>query len=140
MHIRNYLVAGFTAVVVAFAIAGCSPVTNTGEQDSKTYMFTNVSDHTRRAFYTVGSTATAVTDSFGTTLTLTFNISNANQTIANPKAVISFQHGRSVTCQETDLRRLPSLNQTPTTWDLPCNRDFPKDTSTAQVTVTYGGN
>ncbi|TFH74447.1 hypothetical protein [Cellulomonas sp. HD19AZ1] len=86
--------------------------------------------------YAIGSSARGVTDGVGSRLTININVTNANGVVINPKAVITYADGTTDTCQETDLRRLPNLQASTTSWDLPCGDDFPEDISGASVVVT----
>jgi hypothetical protein len=98
-------------------------------------MFTEIGDQTNSDFYQIASTAQGTVDQFGAELTLVFVISNANGIKINPKATIRYTDGSVQECQETDLRRLPSLAKTTTSWDFPCGRTFLGDPAGAVVRV-----
>jgi hypothetical protein len=46
------------------------------------------------------------------TLTVPIEIVNANGTTYHPTATIKYADGTTVTCQETDLRRYPTVQKT----------------------------
>jgi hypothetical protein len=111
-----------TLALVALALSGCSGgPTASPTPSSQQVVFTEIDDQTNSDFYQIASTAQGTLDQFGAELTLGFVISNANGIKIKPKATIRYADG---SIQETDLRRLPSLVKTTTSWDFPCGPTF----------------
>ena len=125
----------FTAASVAVLCSACAPEPEAAPE-VRTVSFDDVTDETGSDYYTVASPIVGVVDEVGSRVTVPFEISNPNGIVFNPKVVIQFQDGATVTCQETDLRRLPSVQETTTEWDLPCAGDLPDDVSGATAVVT----
>jgi filamentous hemagglutinin family protein len=127
-----------TALLAMLVLAGCGGESKSSTDPSpstREVTFTEIDDQTDSDDYKIASSAQGSVDSFGAELTLGFIISNANGIIVNPKATIKYADGSTQTCQETDLRRLPSLAKSTTSWDFPCEASF-GDPAGAVVTVT----
>jgi len=88
--------------------------------------------------YRGGSTARGETlhmyGSSFSTLTVPIEIVNPNGTTYHPTATIKYADGTTVTCEETDPRRFPSVQQTTPQFRVPC--PYFKDPAGAVVTVT----
>ena len=132
------MVRGTVAVLcVLLATAACSPQERSDPTAPLVDVhFVGVRDATETGYYSIGPTARGVTSQVGSYLTIDIDVTNANSTVIDPKAEITYANGTTDTCQETDLRRLPSHVRTTTDWDLPCGRPFPTDVTGATVVVT----
>jgi hypothetical protein len=117
-------------------LAGCAAAEP--EPQTRRVEFAEVRDATGSEFYTV-TDAVGVSDQFGSRVVLFFDITNANQIKINPRATVRFADGGTMTCQEEDLRRLPSLVESTTDWDIPCDGAFPEvvEGATVEVVDTY---
>jgi hypothetical protein len=141
MH--NYGMSAMSAFALLacsmLALSGCSlelrEASSSLTPSNRHVMFTKIDDQTNSDYYKIASIAQGTVDRFGAELTLGFIISNANGIRINPKATIKYADGSTQECQETDLRRLPSLMKTTTSWDFPCGSTFFGDTAGAVVAV-----
>ena len=133
---RHAVAAASAALVIAASLTACAADEPDPVVAASRVTFSDVVDETASTDFTIGSTATGVTDESGSYLTIDINVSNANQIKINPAAAIVYPDGRETLCQEEDVRRLPSLEETTTTWDLPCAGSLQDDAAGAVVTVT----
>lgn len=131
---RHRLVLVLTAVV-SLGVAGCASSNTPTEDAVRSFSFTDVSDWTSSDYFTIGTPIAGISDQFGDRLTVPLVISHFNQIIINPKATVTFADGTKVTCQEEDLRRLPSLVESRTDVDLPCDGTFPDDADDAHIVI-----
>jgi hypothetical protein len=118
---------------LTLALTACS--TSPEPPKPQGFTFDTVIDQTGTGFYTVGTTARGVSDQFGDRLTLDININHANSITFSPVATIIYTNGTTLICEETDPRRHPSLVETTTTAEIPCDGSFPDDVDGASVTV-----
>ena len=79
--------------------------------------------------------ATLTTTGLGTELELTFTILKSNGIKFNPVSTITFPDGSVITCEADDLRRIPSLVDSSTSWDFACDGSFPEDSDRARLVV-----
>lgn len=126
--------AGLALGLGSFVLAGCSAAPEP-EPSPVVIQIEDVRDMAQSDYYQVGSPVVGTTDQFGSRLTITFRVTNANGTIFNPRAVVHLADGTTFECQETDLRRRPSLVATLTDWDLPCSSPLPEDVTGVSVAV-----
>ena len=123
------------AATTALSVTSCASSSTSANNATRTFTFTDVSDWTSSDYFTIGTPVTGTSDKFGDRLTAPLVISNYNQIIVNPKATVTFDDGTKITCQEEDLRRLPSLIETQTDVDLPCDGVFPEDADDAHIVI-----
>ena len=123
-------------LVLALAVTGCSTSAPSDESTPRSLSFTDINDWTGSDYYTVGSPIEGVSDTFGDRLMVPLLITHYNQTIINPEATVTFDDGTTFTCQEEDLRRLPSLVESTTDTELPCDGLFPEDATGGHIIVT----
>lgn len=132
---RGLLAAALVAGV--YGVSGCSSAENVDPTVPLVDVtFTDVQGELATDDYTIGTSARGVTDGVGSRLTISVEVANATGIVINPKAVSTYADGTTDTCQETDLRRLPNLLASTTSWDLPCGDDFPEYISGASAVVT----
>lgn len=123
------------AAAITLGVTGCSSSNTPAEDAVRSFSFTDVSDWTSSDYFTIGTPIAGTSDQLGDRLTVPLFISNFNQIIINPKATVTFTDGTKVTCQEEDLRRLPSLIESQTDVDLPCDGAFPDDADDAHIVI-----
>lgn len=120
--------------MLASFLSGCAA--SPEEEAPRLVQFDQIDDQTGTEYYSVGATASGIDDQFGSRITLNFAISHANRTTFSPLVHITFADGSTLTCEETDLRRLPALVEATTDWEFPCESSFPTNVSGATLVVT----
>ncbi|MHA7617414.1 hypothetical protein ACX12M_02735 [Cellulosimicrobium cellulans] len=135
MSPRVRVSATLGAVVVALAVGACSEPEP--EPSPVEVAYSDVSDETATDDgYDVNPTAVGFVDILGDwQLTLGFTITNPNGTKFDPVATVHGPDGDDVVCRVDDLRRLPSVKETTTDWDLPCDGPLPTDPEGVTITV-----
>lgn len=122
------------AVVVALAVGACSEPEP--EPSPVVVTYSGVSDETGSEWFTVNPTAVGGTNILGDwELTLGFTILHANGTAFDPVATVHTTDGDDVVCRVDDLRRIPTVKETTTDWDLPCDGPLPTDPEGVTITV-----
>jgi len=139
-------------VVVLLLIVGCIALWNavTGDPQVEAadtqpspppiIVFTNVGDKTGRPriFRVAGPVGTYDASVYSTSRELRINLMVLNHTATtyHPVARIEYPDGSTITCQENDFRRYPSIYQNRPYADLPCDTKIPSyDPGRAVVTV-----
>lgn len=132
-----------TLAAAALVVSGCSqddpkpPV----ESPERSVKITKIVDRTRSDYYTVDTSVPAsarVRTLYGGTfpdLTFYLQVSNVNQIVVEPVGTVTYADGSTITCEETDLRRHPSLIRPFLEVTLPCPATLRTDEPGA-LTVT----
>jgi len=128
---KKVLLTAILLVGVA-GLAGCAA--EEAPPEVRSFQFDTIQNGESLEYFTI-SGAEGVSDQFGDRLTLFFDISNVNHIKVSPVATITFADGSELVCTEDDPRRKPSLEETTTDWDFPCDGTFPDDVSGATIAV-----
>ena len=130
---REKVILTSIAVLGLVILSGCASEAEEPPAP-RTYQFSDITNGGSLEYFSV-TRAEGISDEFGDRLTLFFDISNTNGIVISPVATISFEDGSELVCTDDDSRRHPSLVESTTDWEFPCDGFFPDDVQGALVTV-----
>ncbi len=125
----------FFLLILSVGLVGCAGEESDPLAVTSSAMVSEIEDNTGTGYYLVES-AQLQTNALGTELTLGFSILDPNGMKFDPVSTITFADGTVLQCKTNDLRRMPSLVSSTTSWSFPCDAaSFPVDSAGASLVV-----